>query len=96
MLDGGVFGGQAEGVPSHGMHDVESLHTLETRHYVADGVVTYMAHVQVSRRIGKHFQHIVFFFVLVDMTGVGLFVFPAGLPFGFDGRRVIALRLAHD
>ena len=96
MLDGGVFGGQAEGVPSHGMHDVESLHTLETRHYVADGVVTYMAHVQVSRRIGKHFQQIVFFFVLVDMTGVGLFVFPAGLPFGFDGRRVIALRLAHD
>ena len=47
VFDGGVFGGQAEGVPPHGVHDVEPLHALEARHHVADGVVAHMAHVQV-------------------------------------------------
>ena len=95
VLDGGVFGGQAEGVPAHRVHDVEALHPLEAGHHVADGVVAHVPHVQVPGRIGEHFQHVIFFPVRIDAAGVGLFRFPTALPLRFDGRRVVAFGFAH-
>ena len=59
-LDGGVFGRQAEGVPAHRMQHVEALGPLVARDHVAQRVVADVAHVDPSRRIGEHLQHVVF------------------------------------
>ncbi len=45
-LDGRVFRGQAEGVPTHGMKHVVALHPLVSRQGVADGVVADVADVE--------------------------------------------------
>jgi hypothetical protein len=58
-LHGGVLGGQAEGVPAHGMEDREAPGPLEPGDHVAQRVVAHVAHVQTPRRIGEHLQHVV-------------------------------------
>src|ERR1700722_14393007 len=55
VLDGGVFGGQAEGVPAHGMEDVEAAHALDARDDVADGVIAHVPHVHGAEGIRQHF-----------------------------------------
>src|SRR5271168_3756646 len=55
-----VLGRQAEGVPAHGMHDVEALGTLVARHHVTHGVVADVPDVELARRIGKHLEDVVF------------------------------------
>ena len=50
VLDGGVFGGQAEGIPAHGMEDVEAAHALYAGDDVADGVIAHVPHVHACRR----------------------------------------------
>src|SRR2546427_12418629 len=42
--DGGVFGGQAERVPAHGMEHVESTHALYAGDDVANRVIAHVAH----------------------------------------------------
>src|SRR6202790_327996 len=90
--DGGVFGGQAEGVPAHGMEDVEAAHALDAGDDVADGVVAHVSHVHGAGRVRQHFEDVVF-----RLGGIG-FGFedagfgPALLPFGFDSLRVVAGR----
>ena len=51
---GGVFGGQTERVPSHGMQHGVSLHFFQPRHYVPQRVIPHMTHVNPPRRIRKH------------------------------------------
>ncbi|MNQ83732.1 hypothetical protein D3C85_988250 [compost metagenome] len=85
-LHGRVLGRHAEGVPAHGMQNVEALGPLVTRHHVAHHIVASVAHVDVARRIGEHLQHIVFGppGVLVR-HGEGVSSRPAGLLAGFGG-----------
>jgi hypothetical protein len=59
VLDRGVFGGQAEGVPAHGLQDVEALHLVEAGQHVADGVVAHVPHVQLARGVREHGQAVV-------------------------------------
>src|SRR5438445_819683 len=51
VLDGGVLGGQAEGVPAEGVEDVLALHHPVSGDGVADAVVAEVAHVDIARRI---------------------------------------------
>ena len=55
-----------------------------TRNHVAHGVVPHVPHVDTARRIGEHFQHVVFRFGFVTGGGEDTGLFPFGLPFLFD------------
>src|ERR1700738_4057851 len=59
VLDGGIFGGQAESVPAHGMEHVEAAHALYARHDVANRVVAHVAHVQRAGGIRQHLEHVI-------------------------------------
>jgi hypothetical protein len=87
--DGGVFRGQAEGVPAHGLQHVEALHAVVARQHVADGVVAHVAHVQLARRVGEHGQAVVLGFAAVFAGAEDLFFFPVLLCFRFDDFRAV-------
>src|SRR6266704_892944 len=53
------FRRQAEGVPAHRMHHVESAHPLHTRHDVPYRIVAHVAHVQRTGRIRQHLQNVI-------------------------------------
>ena len=85
-LDGVLFGGQAEGVPSHGVQDVEAVHAFEAAPDIRRRIAFRMADVEArSGWVGEHVEYVEFFPRLVAVHGLEGFVFlPEGLPFGFD------------
>ena len=84
VFDSSVFSRHTKGVPAHRMQNVEALHSAETCDYVADGIVTNMAHVQVAGRIGEHFQNVGFRLILIHLYFKGFVFFPVFLPFSFN------------
>src|SRR3546814_3969360 len=58
-----------------------------TRHHVADGVVAHVAHVDLSRRVGEHLEHVVLLPRRVFLHGKAAGSVPALLPLflGFLG-----------
>ena len=61
-LYGVVFGGQSECVESHRLENLVALHTLEARKSVGRSVVVPVSRMKFRpRRIGKHFETIIFF-----------------------------------
>ena len=93
---GGVFRGHAEGVPAHGVQDVEALHALVAGHHVADGVVAHVPHVNPPRGIGEHFQDIIFGLLRVLGYPKKILLLPDPLPSGFDGPGIVAVFHAAD
>ena len=59
VVDGGVLGGQPEGVPAHRVQHVEAAHPLEAGEHVADGVDAHVAHVDAAGRIREHLEAVV-------------------------------------
>jgi hypothetical protein len=60
-LDGVLFGGQAEGVPAHGMQDMIPLGAAISGEDVGGGVTFGMADVQArAGRVGEHVEDVVF------------------------------------
>ncbi len=59
VFDGGVFSGQAEGIPAHGVNNIVAPHAQEAGQDIPNGVDAHMSHMQLSRRVGKHLQNIV-------------------------------------
>src|SRR6266853_692765 len=84
VLDGGVFRGQAESVPTHGMQHVEAAHALYAGHHVADGVIAHVAHVHSAGGIRQHLEGVIFGFCGIDFSLKDAGFGPALLPFGFD------------
>jgi hypothetical protein len=82
-LDGGVFRGHAEGVPAHGVEDIEAPHALVPGDYVADGVIAHVAHVDLTGRVGEHLQKIILLPVLILRDFKDPLVVPVFLPFFF-------------
>src|SRR6266404_4603654 len=82
--DGGIFGWQAESIPTHGMKHVESTHALYAGDDVADGVIAHVAHVQRAGGIGQHFERVIFRFCGIYFRIEDARFGPAPLPFGFD------------
>src|SRR5882757_3230085 len=84
VLDGGVFCGQAESVPAHGMEHVEAAHALYAGHHVADSVIAHVAHVHGAGGIGQHLECVIFWFCGIYFGLEDARFGPALLPFGFD------------
>ncbi len=59
VVDGGVLGGQPEGVPAHRVEHVEAPHPLVTGEEIADGVDADVAHVDAAGRIREHLEAVV-------------------------------------
>ena len=68
VLDRGVFGGQAEGVPAHGVQHAKAAHAFIAGQRVADGVVPHVPHVKRAAGVGQHFEHVV---LRARLVGVG-------------------------
>ena len=75
-----VFRRHAKRVPAHRVQHVEAARALVARDHVAHRVVADVAHVNPARRIGKHFQHVIFRPAGRFLGGETLTVFPGGLP----------------
>ena len=94
-LHGGVLGGQTEGVPAHGVEDVQALHALVAGDDIADGVVAHMPHVDAARGVGEHLEDVVFFPAGLCVDLEGLVPLPALLPFAFDGLEIVSVGSLH-
>ena len=81
VLDGGVFGRQAKGVPAHGHEHVKALHAQAARDHVVDGVVAHMPHVQLAAGVRQHGAGVVLGAAAVFAHAPGL----AGLPVRLGG-----------
>ena len=81
MLNRCIFCRHAEGIKSHGMDNVKSLHFLEAGHHITDGIVSYMAHMKVTGGIREHLQNIVFLFRRIRVSLECLCILPDFLPF---------------
>ena len=66
-LHGGILRRHAEGVPAHRMQHGIAHGALHPRHHVAHRVVAHVAHMDAPRRVGEHFQHVIF----LAQVGVG-------------------------
>ena len=62
-LHGVLLGWQTKRIPTHGVKNIEALHALGARGNVGADVSNWMPDVQArARRIGKHIEHIKFWF----------------------------------
>ena len=80
-LDGILLGRQTIGVIAHGVKHIEAAQTLVARKYVAGNVAQRVSHMQTrTRGVWKHVEHIVFGFVIVYFSLIGVVLLPVGLP----------------
>jgi hypothetical protein len=85
-----LLGRKSEGVPSHRMQDVETLHALVTRHDVGGGIALRMADMETRTRwVWKHVENVVFGTRRIFGHPEGLVSLPVGLPPGFDDTRFV-------
>ena len=92
-LDCGVFCWKAEGIPAHRVKNIVTMGALVTRNDVTHRIIADVTHVDATRRVGKHLQHIGFRLVasfLGRFRPIKIGVFPGLAPFGFRGLRIIA------
>lgn len=73
---------QAKCIPCHRVKNIVSLHSIESGQNVWNCVNSKMAHVKVSRRIGKHWKHKHLALPLLLLAGMVLRrLSPSSLPF---------------
>ena len=97
ILDGEVFGGQAEGVPADGEEHVVAFHAALAGDDVHGRVGAGMAHVQaVSAGVGELDQAVELGLGVVIGGGEGLVVIPVLLPFRLDLCRIVGLEFHGD
>ena len=86
VLHGEVLGGQAKGVPPHGVEHVVAAKALFAGHDVQRGVAAGMAHMQpLPAGIGELHQGVELGLGMVDLHMEGLFVLPHLLPLFLNG-----------
>ena len=90
-LHGGVLRRHAEGVPAHGMQHVESHGAFESRDHVAHRVIAHVPHVDASRWIREHLQHVILLARIVVTGGEDAPLVPHLLPAGFRLAGIVAL-----
>ena len=89
-LDRVLLGGQAEGVPTHRVKDVEPTHPLVAGHDVGRGIALGVADVEsVPGWVGEHVEHVVLGLRRVDFGAERLVFQPEILPLRFDCGRVV-------
>ncbi|MPM59035.1 hypothetical protein SDC9_105873 [bioreactor metagenome] len=88
-LDGGVLGGQAEGVPADRVHDVVAAQLPVAGDNVTHHEGLGVAHVQVTRRVGEHVEDVASLAGTVVEGHKGPILLPERLPALLSGHRVI-------
>ena len=95
VLDGGVLGGQAEGVPADGVQDVEALVAPVACDGVAERVLLGMAHVQVAGRVREHVEDVLAGAVVtLEVRRERLKLVPLSRPLRFESLEVVFLGLS--
>ena len=90
-LDGGVLGGEAEGVEAYGEEDVVALHAAKAGGGVAGGDDVPVARVELAGGVGKHRKRVVGRTLIVVADAVEAVGVPALAPLRFDGVGVVAI-----
>ena len=81
-FEGVVFGGEAEGIPAHGMKNIFSSHSHHAGIDVGGDIAFGVADMKSSTaRIGEHVENIELFFSKIVGSEVGLILGPFLLPF---------------
>ena len=95
LAHGGAFGGQAEGVPAHGVQDVVALHSFVAAEDIGGGVALGVADVQTrAGRVGEHVEDVELRFIGEVFGAEGAVGLPVRLPLRLDfAERVLALDL---
>ena len=90
-LDGVLLGGESEGVPTHGVEDVETIHALVAADDIGSGVSLRVAYVEaLARGVREHVENVVFrlgrieAFIAGTGSAEGFVLGPVGLPFGLE------------
>ncbi len=86
----GIFGRHSERVPAHRVEHFHALHPPAAREHVAHGVIAHMAHVDASRRVGKHLEHVGLGLGAAAVGDERSLLFPALLPAPVGRARVEA------
>ena len=79
-----VLGGQAEGIPAHGLQNIFAQHALITGDHIGNAVVANVPHVQLATGVGEHGQAVVFLAALVLDSGEAALLLPVLLDAGFN------------
>jgi hypothetical protein len=95
ILDGRIFRGKPEGVPSDGMKHIFPIHPLEARDNIANRIVPDMAHVKVPGRIRKHLQTIIARPGILVLSGKTFPLIPFRLPLFLDTIDVVGVFYIH-
>ena len=92
---GRILCGQAEGIPPHGMQNIIPASPVIACHHIAKRVVANMSHMDPARRVGEHLEDVIFRLVRTGFRDKAFVGFPAFLPFGLDGGRVVMIHECH-
>ena len=84
-----VFGRQAERIPAHRMQHVKALRTAIAGDKIPHRIIADMPDMQLARRIGKHFKHIVFRRARLGRDFEHPPLAPYPLPFGFGFSEIV-------
>ena len=89
-LDGGVLGGQAEGVKADGEQDVVALHTALSADDLQARVGLDVTHVHThARGVGELYEAVELGLIAVVLCAEDLGVIPTLLPFLFNGGKIV-------
>ena len=89
-LHGGVLGRHAEGVPAHGVEDIEAAGALVAGEHIAHGIVSDVPHMDAPGGVRKHLEHVALGLGRVGRRTEGPARFPDRLPVLLAFGRVIA------
>ena len=89
-LDGVLFSGEAESIPTHRVEHIETAAALVAANDIRCSVTFRVAHMEASTtRVREHIQAVILRLGLVFASLKRLMFFPVGLPLGFDFLRII-------
>ena len=93
-FNGIVFCGKSKSIPPHGVNHIMSVHQFISAPHIGDYITSPVAYMKpISRRVGKHIQAVIFFFLpIIHINGM---FFPVFTPFLFDGSVVVRYRHSH-
>ena len=88
---GGIFSGHTKSIPTHRVQDImPGIHFVPS-YNVSHCIISNVSHVKPAGGIGKHFQHIIFWFFRICFCLKDFCIFPGFLPL-FLNRLWVILR----
>ena len=95
-LNGVLFSGEAESVPTHRVEHVKTLGALVAANDIRCGVTFGVTHMEASATgIREHVQAVILGLGLIGARLESLMFFPVGLPLGFDLLRIVLCHLLY-